>query len=115
MDISRANRGSQDALHNRRQAVAGFRSRFRLGRQPTGRFRATLSRYRRLAGAQVFCFLLLSHLEPDFFLIHFYQTTIYLALLILLFYMEDRWAYMIGLLAPAAWLVMAFATGMLTA
>lgn len=68
-----------------------------------------------LAGVQVFCFLLLSHLEPDFFLIHFYQTTIYLALLILLFYMEDRWAYMIGMLAPAAWLVMAFATGMLGA
>jgi hypothetical protein len=68
-----------------------------------------------LAGVQVLCFLLLSHLEPDFFLIHFYQTTIYLALLILLFYMEDRWAYMIGMLAPAAWLVMAFATGMLGA
>ena len=68
-----------------------------------------------LAGVQILCFLLLSHLEPDFFLIHFYQTTIYLALLILLFYMEDRWAYMIGMLAPAAWLVVAFATGMLGA
>ena len=66
-----------------------------------------------LAGAQVLCFLLLTHLEPDFFLIHFYQTIIYLAVLILLFYMEDRWAYMLGMLAPAAWLVMAFATGML--
>src|SRR5690242_11681155 len=68
-----------------------------------------------LAGVQIFCFLLLSHLEPDFFLIHFYQTTIYLALLILLFYMEDRWAYMIGMLASAAWLVVAFATGLLGA
>lgn len=68
-----------------------------------------------LAGAQVVCFLLLSHLEPDFFLLHFYQTIIYMALLILLFYMEDRWAYMIGILAPAAWLVMAFATGLLGA
>src|SRR5215472_15471825 len=66
-----------------------------------------------LAGAQVVCFLLLSHLEPDFFLLHFYQTIIYIAVLILLFYMEDRWAYMISMLAPAAWLVMAFATGML--
>jgi hypothetical protein len=55
------------------------------------------------AGVQVFCFLLLSHLESDFFLIHFYQTTIYLALLILLFYMQDRSAYVIGMLAPAAW------------
>jgi len=68
-----------------------------------------------LAGAQVVCFLLLSHLEPDFFLLHFYQTIIYMAVLILLFYMEDRWAYMIGMLAPAAWLLIAFATGMLGA
>ena len=68
-----------------------------------------------LAGAQVVCFLLLSHLEPDFFLLHFYQTIIYMAVLILLFYMEDRWAYMIAMLAPAAWLLMAFATGMLGA
>lgn len=66
-----------------------------------------------LAGVQVVCFLLLSHLEPDFFLLHFYQTIIYMAVLILLFCMEDRWAYMIGMLAPAAWLLMAFATGML--
>ena len=52
--------------------------------------------YRRttLAVLQVLCFLLLSHLEPDFFLLHFYQTIVYLAVLILLFYFEDRWAYM---------------------
>jgi hypothetical protein len=72
--------------------------------------------YRRiatLAVLQVLCFLLLSHLEPDFFLLHFCQTIVYLALLILLFYFEDRWAYMIGILAPAGWLVLAFATGLL--
>jgi hypothetical protein len=69
--------------------------------------------YRRttLAVLQVLCFLLLSHLEPDFFLLHF----VYLALLILLFYFEDRWAYMIGILARAGWLVLAFATGSLGA
>lgn len=66
-----------------------------------------------IAGAQVICFLLLSHLEPQFFLLHFYQTIIYMAILIMLFYMEDRWAYMIGILAPATWLVMAFSTGLL--
>jgi hypothetical protein len=68
-----------------------------------------------LAVLQVLCFLLLSHLEPDFSLLHFYPTIVYLALLILLFYMEDRWAYMIGILAPAGWLVLAFATGLLGA
>ena len=66
-----------------------------------------------LSALQVICFLLLSHLEPDFFLLHFYQTIIYLAILILLFYMEDRWAYMIGMVAPAMWLAMSFASGLL--
>jgi hypothetical protein len=68
-----------------------------------------------LAGAQVVCFLLLSHLEPAFFLLHFYQTIIYLAVLIMLFYMEDRWAYLVGIVAPAVWLAMTFATGLLGA
>jgi hypothetical protein len=66
-----------------------------------------------LAGLQVVCFLLLSHLDSNFFLLHFYQTIIYLAILIMLFYMEDRWAYMIGIVAPAFWLLMTFATGLL--
>jgi riboflavin transporter FmnP len=66
-----------------------------------------------LAGLQVIWFLFLSHLEPNFFLLHFYQTVVYLAILIMLFYMEDRWAYMIGIIAPAMWLVMTFASGLL--
>ena len=66
-----------------------------------------------LAGLQVLCFLLLSHFEPNFFLLHFYQTIVYLAILIMLFFMEDRWAYMIGIIAPAVWLLMTFATGLL--
>jgi hypothetical protein len=116
MEIIAGGPGAQGALYNLWQSAAGTR--------PLYQSRVTVQReilmrpYRdiaALAGVQVFCFLLLSHLEPDFFLIHFYQTTIYLALLILLFYTEDRWAYMIGMLAPAAWLVMAFATGMLGA
>src|SRR5215469_8360376 len=82
--------------------------------RPRGGTMTTMRIYRdiaTLAGAQILCFFLLSHLEPSFFLLHFYQTIIYLAVLVLLFYMEDRWAYMIGLLAPAAWLVLAFSTG----
>jgi hypothetical protein len=50
------------------------------------------------------CFLLLSHFDAQFFLIHFYESLIYLAIVLMLFYFEDRWAYMIGMLAPAAWL-----------
>lgn len=66
-----------------------------------------------LAGAQIICFLVLTHLEPNFFLIHLYQSILYIAILVMLFYMEDRWAYMIAILASAVWLGMAYATGML--
>lgn len=66
-----------------------------------------------LAGLQVLCFLLLTHFDAEFFLLHLYQSILYVAILVMLFYMEDRWAYMIGMLAPAVWLVMAFATGLL--
>lgn len=66
-----------------------------------------------VAAAQVICFLFLTHLETQFFLLHLYQTLIYMAILIMLFYTEDRWAYMIGMLAPAVWLGMVYETGLL--
>lgn len=66
-----------------------------------------------LAGVQIVCFLLLTHLEPNFFLIHLYQSIVYIAILVMLFYMEDRWAYMIGMLASVAWLGMAYLSGIL--
>jgi hypothetical protein len=66
-----------------------------------------------LAGAQLLCFSLLTHLEPNFFLVHLYQSILYIAILVMLFYMEDRWAYMIGMLASFVWLAMAYATGIL--
>lgn len=66
-----------------------------------------------LSGLQVLCFLFLTHFDQEFFLLHLYQSVLYVAILIMLFYMEDRWAYMIGMLAPVVWLVMAFATGLL--
>lgn len=66
-----------------------------------------------LAGAQVVCFVVLTHLEPGFYLLHLYQSILYIAILVMLFYMEDRWAYMIGMLASGAWLAMAYAAGML--
>ena len=47
-----------------------------------------------LAGTQVVCFLLLAQFEPSFVVIHLYQSILYLAILILLYYREDRWAYM---------------------
>jgi hypothetical protein len=66
-----------------------------------------------LAGLQIVCFLVLTHLEPNFFLVHLYQSILYIAILVMLFYMEDRWAYMIGMVASFVWLGMAYATGIL--
>ncbi len=66
-----------------------------------------------LAGLLMFCFLLLSSLESEFFFLHLYQSLIYLVIILMLFYLEDHWAYMLGMLAPATWLLLAFATGIL--
>lgn len=66
-----------------------------------------------LASALMVCFLILSTMEPDFVLLHFYQSLIYLVIVLMLFYLEDQWAYMIGILAPAVWLVLAYGVGML--
>jgi hypothetical protein len=59
-----------------------------------------------LALALALCFLLLSRFDAQFFLIHFYESLIYLAILLMLFYFEDRWAYMMGIVAPAVWLAL---------
>jgi hypothetical protein len=68
-----------------------------------------------LCSLQIICFVLLTHLEPRFFMFHLYQTIIYIAIFLMLFYMEDQWAYMIGILAPAAWLILSYETGLLGA
>lgn len=57
-----------------------------------------------LALALAVCFLFLNRFDEQFFLIHFYESLIYLAVVLMLFYFEDRWAYMMGIVAPAVWL-----------
>ena len=64
-----------------------------------------------LALAIATCFLLLSHYDPQFFFLHFYESLMYIAIALLLFYFEERWAYMLGIVAPAAWLLMTFVVG----
>ena len=64
-----------------------------------------------LAMGLVVCFLLLSHFDSQFFLIHIYESFIYLAIILMLFYFEDRWAYTLGIVAPAGWILLAFITG----
>ena len=67
-----------------------------------------------LVALQLVCFMVLTHLEPRFFLIHLYQSILYIAIWVLLFYMEDRWAYMIGMIASVVWLALAYAGGVLS-
>ena len=66
-----------------------------------------------IASALMMCFLVLSAMEPEFFLLHFYESLIYLAIVLMLFYFKERWAYMIGILAPAVWLILAYGVGLL--
>ena len=66
-----------------------------------------------IASALMMCFLVLSAMEPEFFLLHFYESLIYLAIVLMLFYFEDQWAYMIGILAPGVWLILAYGVGLL--
>lgn len=67
-----------------------------------------------LSGALMMCFLLLTKEDPNFFHLHLLQSAIYLIVILMLFYFEDHWAYMVGMIAPAVWLVLAFGLGTLS-
>jgi hypothetical protein len=66
-----------------------------------------------LAFGLMVSFLLLTLFDREFFLLHFYEASLYLAILLLLFFFHQRWAYMMGILAPAGWLVIAYGMGFL--
>ena len=66
-----------------------------------------------ISGAMMFCFMMLAGVDTPFFFLHFYQSMIYLAILLMLFYLEDRWAYMLGMLAPVAWMILVLVNGQL--
>jgi hypothetical protein len=68
-----------------------------------------------LAGLLMFCYILLSHVDADFFFLHLYQSLIYLVIILMLFYFEDHYAYMLGMIAPAASLILMMSTGLITA
>ena len=63
-----------------------------------------------LSLALAICFLLLSYLDPRFFLIHLYESLIYFAIVLVLFFREARWAFMLGIVAPVGWLLLALVT-----
>jgi hypothetical protein len=66
-----------------------------------------------LAGLLAICYFLLSHLEPEFFILHLYQSLIYQAIVLMLFYFEDQYAYMLGMIAPSVWIILSVSTGLM--
>lgn len=66
-----------------------------------------------LATIQIVCFLILTRFEPRFFIIHLYQMVPYAAILLLVGYSLDRWAYAIGGLVSTVWLGLAYTAGLL--
>lgn len=66
-----------------------------------------------LAAVLMLTFLFLGGVDSQFALLHLYQSLIYLAIILMLFYFEDRYAYMLGMLSPAVWLLLAYAIGLL--
>ena len=66
-----------------------------------------------VSGVLMVCFFLLANYEPQFFMLHFYQALMYLAIILLLFYFEDHWAYAIGMQVPLVWIILSFGTGLL--
>ncbi len=65
-----------------------------------------------LAVAAIASFLALSRFDPQFFLLHVYESCIYMVLLFLLKYEEEEWAYVLGIAAPAAWILLISASNL---
>jgi len=66
-----------------------------------------------LSGAMMLCFLILSGLDTQFFFLHFYESLIYLVIILMLFYFADHWAYMLGIMAPTVWILQQLVMGFL--
>ncbi|MFQ5778177.1 MAG: hypothetical protein ACE5IP_09230 [Terriglobia bacterium] len=66
-----------------------------------------------LAAIMMLLFFLASHYDRYFFLLHFLEALIYIAVLLLLFYRLEEWAYVIGFLAPLFWVVLTLLSGTL--
>jgi hypothetical protein len=97
-----------------RQEFTGFASADPLARkQNFATFRRPGSDVAALAVVQIFCFLALARLEPRFFIIHLYQLMPYAAILLLVAYGQQRWAYTIAPLVSVAWFGLAYTADLL--
>jgi len=68
-----------------------------------------------LAAILMALFFWLSNYDRFFFLAHFLQAGFYLIVLLLLFYGLEEWAYVMAVVAPLLWIVLAALAGIATA
>ncbi|MGH9788059.1 MAG: hypothetical protein ACRD4U_05090 [Candidatus Acidiferrales bacterium] len=67
-----------------------------------------------LAAILMALFFWLSNYDRFFFLAHFLQASFYLIVLLLLFYGLEEWAYVMAVVAPLVWIVLAALAGIAT-
>jgi hypothetical protein len=53
--------------------------------------------------------------EPEFLLLHTYEASIYIVLVAFLYFGREEWAYPLGMILPAVWIVLNYATGRISA
>ena len=66
-----------------------------------------------LAVVQILCFLALARLEPHFLIVHLYELIPYVAILLLVAYRQQSWAYTIGPFVSVVWFALAYMAGLL--
>jgi len=67
-----------------------------------------------LAAILMVLFFWLSNYDRFFFLAHFLQAGFYLVVLLLLFYGLEEWAYVMAVVAPLLWVILAVLAGIAT-
>ena len=67
-----------------------------------------------LAAILMALFFWLSNYDRFFFLAHFLQASFYLIVLLLLFYGLEEWAYVMAVVAPLLWVILAVLAGIAT-
>jgi hypothetical protein len=94
-----------------RQELAGTEAATR--KRVLATFRKPGSDVGALAVVQILCFLALARIESQFFIIHLYQLIPYVAILTLIAYGQQQWAYTIGPLVSVTWFALAYMAGLL--
>lgn len=63
-----------------------------------------------LAAAMMLLFFSVGWYETQFLMVHFFEALIYLIMILLFFYFEDRFGYALGVFVPGVWILLQFLT-----